>query len=191
MKRWILYTLAYLRRPPWDTDITPPELVAFVQSTPPGQALDLGCGTGTNSLYLARHGWQVVGVDFVPRAIRKAQHKARQAGLTVDFRVGDVTRLDNLPGPFNLIVDIGCLHSLPIAGQAAYRANLQRWLPPNGTFLLYAFTPPEETARRGIAGLLPAQVAALEADLHLAQRRNGTERGRASAWFIFRPRMAQ
>ena len=49
---------------PWDTGITPPELRAVVESgqVPPGRALDLGCGTGTNVIYLARHGLEVVGV---------------------------------------------------------------------------------------------------------------------------------
>ncbi len=56
---------------PWDSGISPPELVATIEGAnalTPGKALDLGCGTGTNSVYLARHGWAATGVDFVPRA---------------------------------------------------------------------------------------------------------------------------
>ena len=44
-----------------------------------GRALDLGCGTGTNSIYLAQHGWETTGVDFVPRAIGIAKRKAEAA----------------------------------------------------------------------------------------------------------------
>ena len=91
--RRLSFNLWYLRRPPWDSGIVPPEVVDFICTHPPGRALDLGCGTGTSSLALAKAGWQVTGVDFVPRAIRIARAKAKAAGVSVDFRVGDVTRL--------------------------------------------------------------------------------------------------
>ena len=57
---------------PWDTNITPPEVKEFIAAAPPGKALDLGCGTGTNAITLAQHGWQATGVDFAPKAIRTA-----------------------------------------------------------------------------------------------------------------------
>src|SRR5712691_1731013 len=69
------------RRPPWDTGVTPPELERFVAAHPPGRALDVGCGTGTNVVYLAQHGWTAVGVDFAGRAIAKARRRATEAGV--------------------------------------------------------------------------------------------------------------
>src|SRR5437867_11299153 len=110
------------RRPPWDTGITPPEVERFVASHAPGRAIDLGCGTGTNAVYLARHDWTAVGVDFAGRAIAKARRRARDAGVVsrCTFYVGDVTRLDYLTGPFDLALDIGCLHSPPAAQGSAY-----------------------------------------------------------------------
>jgi len=60
-----------------------------------GTVLDLGCGSGNHSLYLARQGYTVVGVDFSPKAISLAKEKARLAGVTLEFRLGDVTRLDS------------------------------------------------------------------------------------------------
>jgi cyclopropane fatty-acyl-phospholipid synthase-like methyltransferase len=184
-KRWFFFNLLYLRRPPWDTGVTPPEVVAFVQRTPPGRALDLGCGTGTNAIYLARHGWQVTGIDFVGKAIQQAQRKAGQAGVAVDFRVGDVTKLYDLSAPFNLVLDIGCFHSLREAGQTAYAANLDRWLVPGGTFLLYAFTRPDEETSPG-PGISTADIARLESHLRLVERQEGADRGRPSAWLSFR-----
>jgi len=65
-------------RPPWDTGVTPPELVALVEEHdgPPGRVLELGCGTGTNAVYLARHGWDVTAVDLIDRAVEQAREKA-------------------------------------------------------------------------------------------------------------------
>ena len=128
------------RRPPWDTGVTPPELERFVGSHPPGRALDLGCGTGTNVVYLARHRWDAVGVDFAGRAIAKARRRAREAGVSCHFIVGDVTRLE-AAGPFDLALDIGCLHSIPASGRAGYAASLVREVRSGGTYLLYAFAP--------------------------------------------------
>src|SRR5438132_11612963 len=63
------FQLAYLVGfKPWDSGVPPPELVEVVegpQALEPGRALDLGCGTGTNCIYLAEHGWDATGVDFV------------------------------------------------------------------------------------------------------------------------------
>src|SRR5438094_9137973 len=99
------------RRPPWDTGITPPEVERFVASHAPGRAIDLGCGTGTNAVYLARHGWSAVGVDFAGRAIAKARRRARDAGVSCTFFGGDVAALEVL-GPCDLALDIGWLYSM-------------------------------------------------------------------------------
>ncbi len=110
---------------PWDSGVPPPELIDVIEGArrlPPGRALDLGCGTGTTTIYMASNGWQVIGVDFVPRPIRAARAKAVAAGLSVAFLVGDVTRLHEYPiePGFDLLFDQGCFHSLPEAAQPAY-----------------------------------------------------------------------
>jgi len=127
-------------RPPWDTGITPPEVERFVASHPPGRAIDLGCGTGTNAVYLARHGWSALGVDFAGRAIAKARRRARDAGVSCVFLVADVAALE-VPGPFDLALDIGCLHSMPVSARVGYASGLARVVRPGGTYLLYAFAP--------------------------------------------------
>src|SRR5438105_1204455 len=89
---------------------------------------------------MARHGWDAVGIDFVGRAIAKARRRARDAGASCTFVVGDVAALA-LPGPFDLALDIGCLHSMPETARAAYAAGVARVVRAGGTYLLYAFAP--------------------------------------------------
>jgi SAM-dependent methyltransferase len=126
---------------PWDTGVTPPEIVALADRLSPGRTLDLGCGTGTNALYLAERGWEVTGVDFVRAAIRRAREKASTAKLPVEFHVADVTHLDFLHDPYDLAIDIGCLHSLSTRQQHEYAATLARLTCPDALFVLYAFAP--------------------------------------------------
>ncbi len=185
--RRLFFQIFYLRKPPWDTGVSPPELMAYIQDNPPGRALDLGCGTGTNAITMAQHGWDVVGVDFIPRAIKKARKKAGQAQLSIDFRVEDVTRLEGVSGPFDLILDIGCFHSLPDQGKTTYLQNLERLLAPSGTFLMYAyFHLPDEPPNSLAGGLDEADLRQLGAHLRLVRRQDGSERGRRpSAWIWY------
>jgi len=156
--------------------VTPPELERFVGSHPPGRAFDLGCGTGTNVVYLARHGWEAVGVDFAGRAIAKARRRAREAGVTCIFLAGDVTRLA-LDGQFDLALDIGCLHSIAASGRAGYAAGLARVVRSGGTYLLYAFAPGGPAV-----GLTAEDVRATFADaFEVVGLEEG--RGRPSAWY--------
>lgn len=180
----LFFNLWYYRKPPWDTGISPPELLAYIDSHPPGRALDLGCGTGTNVVTLARNGWQVTGVDFAPRAIKLAQRKVKQAGVSAELLVADVTRLE-LPGTFDLILDMGCFHSLSTAGRSHYRERLERLLAPGGVYLLYVFfRAPGSTSGPGVT---EADLEALSRSLLLEERREGSERGlRPSAWLTFR-----
>jgi cyclopropane fatty-acyl-phospholipid synthase-like methyltransferase len=130
--------VSYLGSPPWDTGISPPELIGFIDAHAAGNALDLGCGTGTNLLTLAEHGWQVSGVDFSDRAVRLARRRLKSAGFQADIRQGDVSRELTVHGKFDLILDIGCYHDLPPTDRSGYRNNIKRCLAVGGTFLIYA-----------------------------------------------------
>jgi SAM-dependent methyltransferase len=183
--RQVFFNWKYLGKPPWDTGISPPELMAFIETHSPGRALDLGSGTGTNAITLARHGWEVIGVDFARRGIQIARKKARAAGVAVDFHVADVTRLDFLEGTFDLILDIGCFHGLNDEGQRIYVENLKRLLAPEGTFLMYGFfSPPDANG----AGLIADDLNTFKpAGFELLERSDGTDRGkRPSAWVKYR-----
>jgi SAM-dependent methyltransferase len=149
MPSGVWWNLFYLfGRPRWDTGITPPELVELIEGgrVQPGRALDIGCGTGTNSVYLAQHGFEVVGTDVAWLAIRKARRKARDAGVSATFHVGEAVKLGTAAGPplkrlFDLAVDIGCFHSLQSAQREAYASMLRRGPRQGGHYLLYAWGP--------------------------------------------------
>ncbi len=178
MRRRLSFALRYLGRPRWDTGIAPPEVVTFAAAHPPGRALDIGCGTGASSVYLAHSGWNVTAIDFVPLAIRRARRRAREARVDVDFRVGVVPGFQNIQGPFDLALDVGCLHSLNREARAGYPASLARLLRPGASLLVFAFTAAH------VPGIPPDEIEALLADsFHLTERRMD-EDGHA-AWYTF------
>ncbi len=187
-QRWwslLRFNLMYLGRPPWDTGITPPEVIEVVEGgvVPPGRAVDLGCGTGTNAIYLVRHGFEVIGVDSAVLAIVQARRKARRAGVRVRFRLGLVTQLDFLPWRADFALDIGCLHGLWPADRPAYAAALSRAVRPGGHYLLYAW------GYRGWAGLDPPEVTALfDPTFEVIWVRTGQERGLPSSWYLMQRR---
>lgn len=180
-----------LGKTPWDTNVTPPELRAVVEGgqVKPGRALDLGCGTGTNVIYLAQHGFGTTGVDISTRAIAQARQKIRQARLEerAHVYVGDVTRLDALPvaGLFDLALGIGCLHNIDLSARQRYAEGLIRRMQPGGLYLLYAFGPRMRQGKR--SGLSPQEAEQLFAPTFaLAQITHGQDRnGLASAWYTF------
>ncbi|MEV4186489.1 methyltransferase domain-containing protein [Streptosporangium canum] len=131
---------------PWDTGVTPPELVALVEghgALPPGRALELGCGTGTNAIYLARHGWEVAAVDLIDRAVDQAREKAEAARAAVRLLHGDATRLDELdvPGPFDLFFDLSCYCGIPLHRRDAYAAGLTHRAAPGARLLMFGYGP--------------------------------------------------
>ena len=205
MLRQLFFDFQYrFSKPPWDSNVTPPEVVAYIEKTcqvsetwqvSKRRALDLGCGTGTNSIYLAQHGFTVVGVDFSAKAIATARAKARRTNVAVEFHVADVTRLDSLRvrEPFDFVLDIGCLHALDAAARPRYAEHLARLTRPNAVFMLYAFSPRPPDAPRHLirfrnVGITADEVQQLFAAHFVLERaEHGTERGeRASAWYWFR-----
>ena len=180
--------LYWLRRTPWDTGVTPPEVVDVVTRRFPkgGRAVDVGCGTGTNVVYLAQHNFSVLGIDVSGRAIALAQRRMKRAGVAGDVRVGDVTRLDRLPDAaiFDLAIDVGCFHTLSPEDRQVYAASLRDRVAPGGVYLLYAFCP-RQIGWRSI-GVLPDEVGSLFADGFLLQAvtvGRDTASGGASAWY--------
>ena len=137
---------------PWDAELPPPEIMAVVEKQEPGRALDLGCGYGRTTIYLAQHGWRVDGGDFVPDAISEANRRAQEAGVTdrASFHVGSVADLDFLDGRYDLAIDVGCMHALTPDQLRRYHAGLKRLLRPGSLYLLY--TRLQENAEQEVDG---------------------------------------
>lgn len=182
-------------RVPWDDPTPPPEVVALAEALPSGRALDVGCGYGRAVIYLAERGWWAVGVDFVPQAIAEARRRAAAAGVGewATFYTASATDLSFLAPPFDLVIDVGCMHSFTEEMLAAYGAEIARLLRPGGLYLLFAHLrevdePEREDGPRGIAE------ATIHELLRASFRLERVERGVTqvedrppwnSAWFWF------
>lgn len=182
---WWRFEWRYWRRQtPWDTQITPPEVMELIRRTPPGRALDLGCGTGTNAITLTEHGWRVTGVDFSGKAIAAARKKASRQGLGIDFFVGDVSDLGFLKKPYDVILDIGCLFTLPTEQRKRCAGEVARLLRPGAVFMLYAWLPQQRKGRQW--GISSRDVNELfRKDLLQTDMELGKDGPGESAWYWF------
>ncbi len=182
--RRIFFEIWYFRNPPWDSGQTPPELLALLPGLTPARAIDLGCGTGTNVITLAKMGWQATGVDFSARAIQLARQKAQKAAVQADFFVGDVTDLRVTDKVYDFALDLGCFHGLPLRRRADYVRELKRILRPGGLWFLYSFL--RSGLDESALGLAEADLGLLLADFSIVSRQDGFARGeRPSAYFTF------
>ena len=183
-----LYRLTYrLGMSHWDTGETPPEIQQAFQAggIPPGAALDLGCGTGTNTIFMAKQGRQALGLDFVPQAINKPRSKAQQAGVAerAQFQVADVTRLNELDlPPSGFALDMGCFHGLKPDGQHGYAEGLAKTLITGGQYMLYILDPRKEA---GLSfGMQPEAVKAVFASwFDIVRLERGSFWSHGSTWF--------
>jgi cyclopropane fatty-acyl-phospholipid synthase-like methyltransferase len=136
----LLYQILYrYSTAPWD--IGPrADLVELVESGrfKPSRVIDLGCGTGSNCIYLAQNGFQVTGIDFAPAAIELAKKRADQTGVSADFMVDDLTNLKQVSGSYDLLLDYGTFDDLRPKQRELYIQNILQLTHPGSNLLLYA-----------------------------------------------------
>ena len=142
---------------PWDGHPIATKLQGLVEELPAGNAVDLGCGTGDASIYLAQHGWTVTGVDYVEQPLEAARAKAAAAKAQVNFVKADVTKLsrEGVRDAFHLIVDNGCLHNLSDGDRGHYVREVSAVAAPHARLLITAFLP---GGRFGVRGVEPAEM---------------------------------
>lgn len=108
---------------------------------PPGRALDLGCGSGRNAIFLARHGFAVEAVDYSETAIAWASERVAEAGVDVGLTCRNVFDLAPMAGRFDLVYDSGCFHHIAPHRRATYVDIVLDALRPGGWFGLTCFRP--------------------------------------------------
>jgi SAM-dependent methyltransferase len=162
-----LYQLLYLLHVrPWERDGIAPQLRELVEgpdALPPGRALDVGCGTGGPSVYLALHGWKVTGVDVVARALAQARARARDAGVSLHLVHGDVTRAAKevtACGPYRLLLDTGCYHGLDVADRVRYAELVGQVAEDGAALLMFALTPGGASRPRTFRGASEEEIRA-------------------------------
>ncbi len=124
--------------PIWDSDRPTSELTRVVLGDRIAlcAALELGCGTGTNAVWLARQGFTVTAIDVSPRAIERARQRAREAGVSVRFLTGDLRDADQLGGPYDFFVDCGCYGAVQLGDRAGYLDAVARLTRPGALGLV-------------------------------------------------------
>jgi len=143
MERW---DAAYQRgNPGWDVGRPCSELRAAVEQgvLRPCRTVELGCGTGTNAIYLAQKGFDVTAIDVAPTALRLAEQKAEKAGVRVKWLLADVLRPPPLE-PFDLVFDRGCYHGVRRHDAAGFVRALKQLTRPGALVLILAGNANEE-----------------------------------------------
>jgi len=157
---------------PWDSSEADPNLVELVRSgvVAKGRVLEIGCGTGTNALWLASQGFEVLALDLAPLAVERARAKAaaapRDAAESCSFEVHDFLNGEPPPGSFQLVFDRGCFHVFDDSkDQLTFAARVGKLLANGGHWLsLLGSTegparemgPPRRSAREILQAIEPA-----------------------------------
>ena len=105
----------------------------------PGRAITLGCGVGRETIYLAKKGFDVIGVDFSATAIKRARRKAQAEGVEVRFVEDDVTNLTQVNGTFDLTTDFGAINDINQEARDLYMQNLLPLTYPGSYYLMFCF----------------------------------------------------
>ncbi len=150
---------------PWDTGRYDRNLEAIIKehSITPGRALELGCGTGTNALWLAEQGFDVTAVDISGKALAAARGKASSAQIDVEFIEIDIHEQILPGGPYEFVFDRGCFHSSQTEEQRdLFVRRVYNALAPGGLWLSFIGSTDAPPRTEG-----PPQLSALQIATHI------------------------
>jgi ubiquinone/menaquinone biosynthesis C-methylase UbiE len=126
----------------WELGKPRPILVEFVEKglIKKGKTLDLCCGAGTNTVYLAEKGFETIAIDISQRAIEYAKEKAEHANVKIDFMIQSFVDLSFRDKEFNFVFDMGCFHHVEISDRLKFIRGVHRVLKKSGDCLLTCFS---------------------------------------------------
>lgn len=113
-----------------------------------GSVLDIGCGAGSNVIFLARSGFDAHGIDISPGAVEAARARIAKAGVRANVQEGDALALPFADGALDGAIDHGCFHTLPVRRRAEYAREVHRVLRGDGRLVL-SWVAREFTGERG------------------------------------------
>ena len=137
---------AYVETPPWDIGRPQPTVRSLFEERSFGEsAIDVGCGTGENALFLATQGYSVLGIDSAPRAIEQARTKARNRNIEnrVRFAIRNALTLDELSKKFDIALDCGLFHVFDDENRRKYVEALGHVVAPDGYAIVLCFSDRE------------------------------------------------
>jgi methyl halide transferase len=125
---------------PWDCGTPSPELMRFLEERKlkPCRMLEVGCGTGTNAVYLAQLGFEVTAVDLSEVALDRARAKSKDADVSIKFIQADITSPPELGGPFPFVFDRGTYHIVRSVNLTAFQKTLAIAVQPDGLYFVLA-----------------------------------------------------
>jgi SAM-dependent methyltransferase len=152
---------------PWDIGQPDFNLIEVVTKhpIPSCKALDIGCGTGDNSIWLAQNGFQVIGTDTSNIALKKAKEKASKTNIDCDFILVNFLKSKIEGAPFGFVFDRGCFHALSSQNdRRRFAQNVADHLEEAGLWLTLVgnadghrqgFGPPQRTAGDIVSAVEP------------------------------------
>ncbi len=125
----------------WTEKEPPIELAELVENKKinPCKVIDIGCGEGFYSIYLASKGFEVLGIDISENAINYAKENAKKAGVKVKFKVMDLYELSEIKEQFDFVLEWGILHCIPFEKREKYAERVSKLLNDNGKYLSTCF----------------------------------------------------
>jgi SAM-dependent methyltransferase len=104
-----------------------------------GKALDIGCGNGRNSFYLAQRGMEANGIDFSKTSIEWGKQIVKEQSIKVNFLCQSIFEFQDKPESFDFIYDSGCLHHIKPHRRNQYLKTILKYLKPDGYFAMVCF----------------------------------------------------
>ena len=159
------FDAAYAGIPPWDIGRPQPAFLALTDAgAVRGRVLDVGCGTGEHTLMCAGLGLDATGIDLAEKALRAAESKAGERGLSTRFLRHDARQLADLGQSFDTVLDCGLFHIFSDEERAAFTAGLHSVVPPGGRYFMLGFSDRQRGEWGRVRKLRRAEIEASFAD---------------------------